>query len=261
MCLILFAWKMRKDAPLIVAANRDEWHRRAARAAAWWSSHPNILAGQDLEAHGTWLGVTRAGKFAAITNFREPSLAKTGASSRGQLAVNYLKGQKSPREYLEELTTHASEYNGYNLLLADQENMFCFSSVENKIEEVEPGIHGLSNRALNTPWPKVEIGRAALGAALEAKMPESALPERLLAILSNDAQAADAALPNTGVGLDWERKLSSALIVSTDYGTRCSTIFIGGTNSSANSTFAEHTRDVSGAVVSTAAFEFSSTAS
>jgi uncharacterized protein with NRDE domain len=257
MCLILFAWKMHADTPLIVAANRDEWHRRPAAAATWWSSHPGILAGQDLEARGTWLGVTRAGKFAAITNFREPSQAKSGAPSRGQLAVNYLSGSRTPREYLEELATHASEYNGFNLLLADRENMFCYSSVENKIEEVEPGIHGLSNRALDTPWPKVEIGRANMSAALEAKMSENALPGRLLAILSNDVRAADAALPDTGVGLDWERKLSSALIVSADYGTRCSTIFIGG----ANSTFAEHTRDVSGAVVSTVAFEFSSTVS
>jgi uncharacterized protein with NRDE domain len=254
MCLILFAWKMRNDAPLIVAANRDEWHRRPAAAATWWLSHPNILAGQDLEARGTWLGVTRAGKFAAITNFREPSQTKTSAPSRGHLAVDYLSGQQSPREYLEELASHASEYNGFNLLLADRENMFCYSSAENKIEEVAPGIHGLSNRALDTPWPKVEMGRAALGAAIEAKMPEDALSERLLAILSNDARAADAALPDTGVGLDWERKLSSALIVGADYGTRCSTIFIGG----AHSIFAEHTRDTSGAVVSTTAFEFSS---
>jgi uncharacterized protein with NRDE domain len=261
MCLILFAWKVHKDFPFVVAANRDEWHRRPAAAATWWPSHPGILAGQDLEARGTWFGVTRAGKFAAITNFREPlqrkSSALVNANSRGQLAVDYLSGQKSPRKYLEELATHASNYNGFNLLLADRENMFCYSSVENKIEEVEPGIHGLSNRALNTPWAKVEMGRAALGAAIEAKQAENTLSERLLSILSNDTCAADAALPDTGVGLDWERKLSSALIVSEDYGTRCSTIFIGGTNS----VFAEHTRDASGAIVSTAAFEFSSTAS
>ncbi len=257
MCLILFAWKVRADAPLIVAANRDEWHRRPAAAATWWTSHPNILAGQDLEARGTWLGVTREGKFAAITNFREPSHKKSTAPSRGQLAVDYLGGHQKPYEFLEELATCARDYNGFNLLLADRENMFCFSSVENKIEEVEPGIHGLSNRALNTPWPKVEIGRAALGAAIEAKTPENLVPERLLTILSNDTRAADGALPNTGVGLDWERKLSSALIVSADYGTRCSTIFIAG----AKSTFAEHTRDQSSAIVSTAAFEFSLTES
>lgn len=254
MCLILFAWKMRTETPLIVAANRDEWHRRPATVATWWPSHPGILAGHDLAAGGTWLGVTRAGKFAAITNFREPSLQKIGTPSRGQLAVDYLSGHRTPREYLEALTTHASEYNGFNLLLADQENMFCYSSMENKIEEVEPGIHGLSNRALNTPWPKVEIGKAIVGAAIEAKLPEGALPERLLAILSNGTQAADAALPDTGVGLDWERKLSSALIVGEDYGTRCSTIIIGGARSF---TFAEHTRDATGAIVSTARFQFS----
>jgi uncharacterized protein with NRDE domain len=259
MCLILFAWKTNQDTPLVVAANRDEWHRRPAAAATWWSSHPEILAGQDLEARGTWLGVTRAGKFAAITNFREPSLKKSAApvyvNSRGQLAVDYLIGQQSPREYLDELAAHASDYNGFNLLLADQENMFCFSSVENKIEKVEPGIHGLSNRALDTPWPKVTIGNASMGAALEAKMSEDALAERLLAILSNDMKAPDSALPDTGVGLDWERKLSPALILSADYGTRCSTIFIRGVHSS---TFAEHTRDTGGAIVSTARFQFSS---
>jgi uncharacterized protein with NRDE domain len=255
MCLILFAWKTHQDYRLVVAANRDEWHRRAARAATWWPSHPEILAGQDLQARGTWLGVTRAGKFAAITNFREPSQKKNTTPSRGQLAVDYLSGQKSPREYLEEVATHASDYNGFNLLLADQENMFCFSSAENKIEKVEPGIHGLSNRALDTPWPKVTIGNASMGAALEAKMSEDSLAERLLVILSNDTKAADSALPDTGVGLDWERKLSPALIVSADYGTRCSTIFIRGAHAS---TFAEHTRDTGGAIVSTARFQFSS---
>jgi uncharacterized protein with NRDE domain len=255
MCLILFAWKVRADTPLIVAANRDEWHRRPAAAAAWWSSHPNILAGQDLEARGTWLGITRAGKFAAITNFREPSLAKTVAPSRGQLTIDYLSGQQSPREYLEQLATHASEYNGFNLLLADQEKMFCYSSMENKIEEVAPGIHGLSNRALDTPWPKVEIGKSNIGETIEAKMPEDALPELLLAILSNDTKAVDTTLPDTGVGLDWERKLSSALIVSEDYGTRCSTIFIADEK---KSSFVEHTRDKTGAIISTTTFKFSS---
>lgn len=253
MCLILFAWKTQQDFPLVVAANRDEWHRRPAAAAAWWSAHPDLLAGQDLQAYGTWLGVTRAGKFAAITNFREPSQNKSNSPSRGQFAVDFLSGQKSPREYLEELATHASDYNGFNLLLADRENMFYFSSVENRIEQVAPGVHGLSNRALDTAWPKVEIGRSSMGAALEAQMPEGTLSERLLSILSNDTRPADAALPDTGVGLDWERKLSSALIASDDYGTRCSTIFI---RSAHSSSFAEHTRDASGAIVLTATFEF-----
>ena len=255
MCLILFAWKMRKDMPLLVAANRDEWHRRPAAKATWWPTHPNILAGQDRQARGTWLGVTRTGKFAAITNFREPTPLKTGAPSRGELVLNYLREQKSPREYLDELTTQAGDYNGFNLLLADEKDMFCYSSVDNEIEVVAPGVHGLSNRALDTPWPKVVLGRGNMGAALEQKVSVDAPPERLLAILSDDTKAADSALPTTGVGLDWERKLSPALIVSEDYGTRCSTIFMAGTQSS---TFAEHTRDATGAVVSVATFQFDS---
>lgn len=255
MCLILFAWKVRADMPFVLAANRDEWHQRPTTAATWWPGQTELLAGRDLQAGGTWLGVTRTGKFAAITNFRDPSLIVSNATSRGQLAVDYLRGGQAPRQYLEQLTVRHGDYNSFNLLVGDAENLICYSSVENEIIDVPPGVHGLSNRSLNTSWPKVENGKSALGAAIEPEVSESTIPERLLAILSNPAQAANESLPNTGVGLEWERKLSPALIVSADYGTRCSTIFM--TRSTANhaiSSFTEHTRNPLGEIISTAHF-------
>jgi len=256
MCLILFAWKVHADMPLIVAANRDEWHQRPAAAAAWWPEHPDLLAGRDLEAGGTWLGVTRTGKFAAITNFRDPSRLVVNAPnppSRGQLVVDYLRGEQTPHQYLEDLSLRHGDYNGFNLLVGDIENLLYYSSVDHKIEVVPPGIHGLSNRALNTSWPKVEIGKSSLGGAIETEVAESAIPARLLAILSNARGAADNLLPDTGVGLEWERKLSPALIISPDYGTRCSTIFIAKRDTSS---FIEHTRNPLAEVVSSAHLDY-----
>ncbi len=260
MCLILFAWKVRASMPLIVAANRDEWHQRPAAAATWWPKQPDLLAGRDLQAGGTWLGVTRTGKFAAITNFREPSRLVVNAPnppSRGQIVVDYLRGEQTPQQYLEQLSRQHGNYNGFNLLVGDVESLLYYSSVDNKIEVVPPGIHGLSNRALNTSWPKVEIGKSALGAAIEPEVAESAIPARLLEILSSPNRAADESLPDTGVGLEWERKLSPALIISPEYGTRCSTIFIAKRDSTrAMSSFIEHTRNPLGEVVSSARFDY-----
>lgn len=264
MCLILFAWKVRADMPLIVAANRDEWHQRPATAATWWPGQTDLLAGRDLQAGGAWLGVTRTGKFAAITNFRGPSPLVAHVTSRGHLVVDYLRGEKTPQQYLDQVTTRHGNYHGFNLLLGDAKHLLYYSSVDNKIEAVPPGIHGLSNRALNTSWPKVAIGRFALGKAIEPEVPEGAIPERLLAILSNPSRAAEELLPDTGVGLEWEHKLSPALIISPDYGTRCSTIFIA--RSIANratssirtrASFIEHGRNPLGDIISTATFEFS----
>src|SRR5258706_6908216 len=157
MCLILFAWQAHPDYPLVVAANRDEWRDRPTAPAAWWDDAPDILAGRDLEAGGTWLGVTRAGRFAAITNFRDPSDRKSTAPSRGQLVADFLRGDDAPRDYLAALAAKAARYNGFNLLLADDKSMCYFGSREGEIIDVAPGIHGLSNHLLDEPWPKVKM--------------------------------------------------------------------------------------------------------
>ncbi|HEX9390471.1 MAG TPA: NRDE family protein [Usitatibacteraceae bacterium] len=253
MCLILFAWQAHPDYPLVVAANRDEWRDRPTAPAAWWDDAPDILAGRDLEAGGTWLGVTRAGRFAAITNFRDPSDRKSTAPSRGQLVADFLRGDDAPRDYLAALAAKAARYNGFNLLLADDKSMCYFGSREGEIIDVAPGIHGLSNHLLDEPWPKVKNGKSALGAAFETKMPQGALLERSFDILSNTMRAPDATLPNTGVGLEWERVLSPALIVTEKYGTRCSTVLLRGER---EIVFEERTRGDAGEVTLRSVFRF-----
>jgi uncharacterized protein with NRDE domain len=250
MCLIAIAWKAHPDYRLFVAANRDEWHSRPAAPAHWWKDDPDIFAGRDLQAGGTWLGITRDQKFAAITNFRDPSDRKSTAPSRGKLVADYLRGTLSPAAYLDTLRPTANQYNGFNLLVADQNTLLYFSSRDDEIIEVAPGIHALSNHSLNEPWPKVEYAKSSIGEAFEAKLSEDALFIRSLAIFSNEDRADDRHLPETGVGLEWERILSPAMIVSerdgAKYGTRCTTL-VG--VKSHETRFEEHTRDATGKVV------------
>ena len=254
MCLIAFAWKVHADYPLIVAANRDEWHDRPAAPAAWWSDHPNILAGRDLKAGGTWLGVTRNGRFAALTNFRDPSDRKTDAPSRGQLVSDYLIGTMSARDYLLDLREYAGKYQGFNLLAGDMNSLHYFSSRIGEIIKVPPGVHALSNHSLNEPWPKVEKTKSALGAALQGKMPWKARQVAIYAILSDTTPAPDDALPDTGVGLEWERVLSPAMIVGEKYGTRCSTVVSLAGNGEVR--FQEWSRDAGGNEIGNCSFKF-----
>lgn len=219
MCLILIAHGARSDFPLVIAANRDEYYQRPTASAAFWQDHPHILAGRDLECMGTWLGVTRGGRFAAITNFRDARERKTDAPSRGRLVSDFLASDREPRKYLEEAASDAPRYNGFNLLAGDMDGVFYVSSRERTVEQLSPGIHGLSNHLLDTPWPKVERGKQRLQAALAGE-PSA---ETLLDLLHDREPAPEGELPDTGVGLELERVLSPALIVSPQYGTRAST--------------------------------------
>ncbi|HUL56097.1 MAG TPA: NRDE family protein [Usitatibacter sp.] len=220
MCLIILAWKARADLPLAVAANRDEWRDRPTQAAHWWPDHPELLAGRDLEAGGTWMGITRGGRFAAVTNFRDPSERRATARSRGTLVSEFLLGGETPRDYLARLAPSAGEYNGFNLILGDGTTLCYYSSREDKAREIEPGVHGLSNNLLNEPWPKVVKGRAKMHEALRDEDPAP----RLFELLSDRSFVDDTHLPRTGVGIDWERRLATALITGADYGTRSSTV-------------------------------------
>lgn len=245
MCLIVIAWRARDDLPLVVAANRDEWRDRPAIPAHWWEDRPGILAGRDLQAGGTWMGVTRGGRFAAVTNFRDPSDRRTTALSRGGLVTEFLASDAPPREYLAGLRERASRYNGFNLVVGDGASLWYFGSREGEARAVEPGVHGLSNHLLDEPWPKVVRGRRAMERALRDPDPAPAL----FAMLSEAGGAPDEELPDTGVGLAWERRLASPLITGADYGTRCSTVI--SFSRAGDATFEERTLDAAGGMTDT----------
>ena len=227
MCLIVLAWRASPKARLIVAANRDEFFARGAAPAAWWADAPSVLAGRDLSAGGTWLGVTRAGRFAALTNFRDASAPKKdGAPSRGALAADFLKGRASAAGYVRSVQPGAGRYHGFNLLVSDGAELWSFSNVEGDPVRLPPGVRGLSNHLLETPWPKVTAARARLEAALADADDAEDLERRLLALLEDRTVAPDGALPDTGLPLNWERALSAAFVALPDYGTRASTSLI-----------------------------------
>jgi uncharacterized protein with NRDE domain len=224
MCLILLGWQAHPRWRLVVAANRDEFHARPTAPAAWWPEHPQLLAGRDLEQGGTWMGVTRGGRFAAVTNFRDPAGVRPGAPSRGRLVSDFLLGEMPSLAYLAGLMPLAPAYNGFNLLVMDGTTLAWTSNRAPMARTLPPGVYGLSNHLLDTPWPKVAHGKAELREALAA--PEAELEERLFATLARRDPAPDAELPHTGVGTELERALSSAFIITPEYGTRCSTVLL-----------------------------------
>lgn len=217
---------------------------------------PAILAGRDLEAGGTWLGVTQAGRFAALTNFRDPSDRKADAPSRGLLVRDVLAGSESPREFLSSLRESASRYQGFNLLVGDHEGLFYFSSRSGEILPVPPGVHALSNHTLDEPWPKVRKAKSLLDAALQPEMPWKARQSLCFDVLSNGEVAPDRDLPDTGVGMEWERRLSPILITGETYGTRSSTVVM--VDGDRQCHLEERTRDANGEVTSISRYDFPS---
>ncbi len=220
MCLILVVWRVHPQYPCIIAANRDEFHERATASAAWWSDRPHILAGRDIVAGGAWLGLTRSGRFAALTNFRGPRARRSEAPSRGALVTSMLETSGSVPANLTELERIGAQFNGFNLIFSDGERLGVHESERAGGRELGPGIYGLSNHLLDTPWPKVQWAKSRLQTAL-ADLPDTA---SVLSLLRDDRPAPDDQLPRTGVSLEWERMLSSAFVRSADYGTRCSTV-------------------------------------
>jgi uncharacterized protein with NRDE domain len=220
MCLIAFAYQSHPNYPLVLIANRDEFYERPTQEAHFWSDDPNILAGRDLRAGGTWLGVHRNGRFAALTNFRDPEHAVEAARSRGKLPVAFLQSDQSPTSFIESLHEQGEQYNGFNLLLYDHHEMIHYSNRNGKIQAITPGIHGLSNALLDTSWPKVEFIKKEFSMALGDKLDK----ERALRVLQSEALAREEELPSTGVPLDWEKQLSAVCIRTPNYGTCCSTL-------------------------------------
>jgi uncharacterized protein with NRDE domain len=220
MCLILAAWRVHPDFPLVVAANRDEFFARPTAAAAPWPDAPGVVAGRDLQAGGTWLGLGASGRFSALTNYRDPASQRPDAVSRGALVADFLRGGASASDYLAAVAGRAADYNGFNLLCGDGERLFWLSNAGGSARELAPGIYGLSNHLLDTPWPKVQAAKSALREAMAA-LPDEAPLFRLLA---DDGVHADELLPRTGVSLEWERLLSAAFVRAPGYGTRSSTV-------------------------------------
>ena len=225
MCLIVLAWRTHPSYRLIVAANRDEYFGRPAAPASFWDDHTKVLAGRDLEAGGTWLGITLDGRFAALTNYRKPADRKTGAPSRGALVSDFLTGKTAPLEYLQDVEQGAVNYNGFSLLIGDAASLYFLSNRGGAITRVEPGIHGLSNHLLDTPWPKIERGKARLAQQLDKTFDF----EAAFRFLEDTERAPSGELPSTGVSLELEERLSAIRILAAGgYGTRCSTVLCFG---------------------------------
>lgn len=220
MCLILLAYQVIPGVRLQLAANRDELFARPTQPAGWWADHPDILAGRDLTAGGTWLGVSRSGRFAAITNFRDPASRRDDAPSRGALVGDFLLGTETPAAYIERISPGMARYNGFSLLLGNVAGLWFVSNRSNESFEIPPGVHGLSNHLLNEPWPKVVRGTAGISAL--GKSPFST--EDHFSLLADETQAADVDLPRTGIDLARERRSSAIRILDPVYGTRCSTL-------------------------------------
>lgn len=218
MCLLAFAWQVGGQ-PLTLLGNRDEFHARPTRAADFWSAEgqPDLLAGKDLHAGGTWLGVTRQARFATLTNIRAPGV-RQGALSRGALVLDYLRTNAPPGEYLQALAEQQADFSPFNLLVGNAEELWLYNSADRQPVRLEPGIYALSNGQLQSNWPKQRTLRERLAANLQAS------PDALLALLEDTHVYADELLPRTGVNLEWERLLSAAFIVGEDYGTRSSSL-------------------------------------
>lgn len=224
MCLIIFAYDCHPNYRLILAANRDEYFKRPTKKAHFWDSHPWVLAGRDLEMLGTWMGITRSGRFAALTNFRDPSQQLMDAKSRGELVSSFLCLNERPSKYLQDVINQRDLYNPFNLIVGDPSHLFYYSQQTSKVQELKPGIYGLSNHSLDTPWPKVQKSKQALANYIENQTLIN--PQALLGIMSDDEKVQDCELPNTGIEYTFEKKLSSIFIKGMNYGTRSSTVLL-----------------------------------
>lgn len=223
MCLIVFSYKQHTQYPLIFAANRDESYERPTRSAQFWDENPTILAGKDLQAGGTWMGVNKNGEFSAITNYRDPNIQKENPPSRGQLVLDFLTNDSTPAMYLNKLQARANQFMGFNLLAGSPNELYYYSNQQEKILFLNKGLYGLSNHLLETPWPKVRRAKEKMRTIVTDN---NISPAPLFDLLADDLEAPDEELPNTGIPKNIEKKVSPIFIKSDDYGTRCSTVLL-----------------------------------
>lgn len=251
MCLVVLGLKAHPLYRLVVAANRDEYLARPSAPASFWPGHGGLLAGRDLSAGGTWLGVTRSGRFAAVTNVRDPRNVVPLAPSRGALVTDYLLATEPPLEHLRRLAADRVSRNGYNLLVGDGGRLAWHSNAAGHPREVEPGVHAVSNALLDTPWPKTRRAASRLSELLEEGGEID--PEALFEMLADRSGAPDEELPDTGVGVEVERLLAPPFVVAPGYGTRSSTLFL--TTRDGRATFLERRFDEASRPAGTARFD------
>lgn len=227
MCLLVLAWRCHPRHRLVLAANRDEFHARPAAPLAPWDDMPCIVGGRDLQASGAWLAADQRRRFGIVTNFREFGRRKRSAPSRGGLIPAYLAGSAAPGNQLQQLETDAPGYAGFNLLLADRDSLWYASNRADVFaRELTPGIYGLSNEFLDTPWPKLVRVRARFKALLADERTSSgdALNAGLFDMLADREPAPPDTLPPGDLSPEWARKLSAPFVLDPAYGTRCSTV-------------------------------------
>jgi len=251
MCLIFLSINNHPIYKLIVAGNRDEFYKRKTAPAHFWDDYPHIVGGRDLEAGGTWMGISKQGKISMVTNYRDLRNLKTVAPSRGHLVSDFLLNGERPDTYLQSIAHKGKAYNGFNLVVGNADELHYYSNYRNGVERLPQGIHGLSNHLLNTPWPKVERGKEKFSAMTKNQDVD---PAELFDLLYDEQLAPDEQLPDTGIGLERERVLSSMFIKSPDYGSRCSTVIL--INRSNNVLFTERVYDLNTFDYTTNVFEF-----
>jgi uncharacterized protein with NRDE domain len=255
MCLLVLAWKHHPRYRLILAGNRDEFHDRASTPLNWWQDDARILAGRDLKANGTWLGVARSGRFGVVTNYRDLQAPVEGAPTRGNLVPRFLTGATSPKEFLDDLRGAAPRYSGFNLLVGGSRALYYFSNRgPGSPTALAPGVYGLSNHLLDTPWPKLTRTRERFTELLGA--PEIHA-DRLFEVLTDREPAPPGQSPSTGLPSDWERVVSAPFIVNERYGTRCSTVLLVERNG--RTVLQERRFDPTGIESGRSRFEFTST--
>lgn len=250
MCIAVFAWKIHPDYPLVFAGNRDELHARLSLPAGFWEDAPRVLGGRDLKAGGTWLGVSTGGRFALVTNYRDGPAPQSGPRSRGELTADFLRGTAAPPHYLQEIRSHMDEYAGFSLIVGERDALWYFSNRGGEPPRaITPGIHGLSNHLLDTPWPKVTLSKTRL----QSLLARDACDDQALFELLNDRRPApEQALPDTGIGRERERQISPVFVVHPQYGSRCSNVIFFARDGSIRSS--ERRFDPAGAALETRAF-------
>jgi uncharacterized protein with NRDE domain len=251
MCLVALAWRVHPEHPLVLIGNRDEFHARPSAPADWWSEPDDVLGGRDLEAGGSWLAATRSGRFAVVTNYREPGAPPSGRRSRGELVTGAVTTDRDLSDWIADLGGRAGDYGGFNLLAGDDDALHYASNRGADRLDLAPGVYGLSNGSLDEPWPKVAAARRGLERIIGAGDLDR---DRLFELLADRAMAPDADLPRTGVPLEWERVLSAAFIVGDEYGTRASTVITRDVDGETN--FTERRFGPGGAALGESSFAF-----
>ena len=251
MCLIYVAWRRHPRYRLVVAANRDEFHVRPALPAHWWEDVPGVLAGRDLQAGGTWLGITSGGRFSALTNYRGPSAHLADARSRGALVSEFLSGDETVPVHLCRIAAQGHRYNGFNLLAMDGETLAYASNRTRGVVGLEPGVYGLSNHLLDTPWPKVTGGKAELERLLDE--PDLRVPDLLALLSAGNTRTVDALCADNESDLGRMQWRSSRFILGGEYGTRTSTVVL--LDESGAGVFVERSFDSHGTAVGDVAYE------